>query len=349
MKTDRAAMETLFPNAESRAVANRYLQYKQDPSRKSENMQLAQDFSKIYRNDFYAEIKKDKPSKAAQYFLEHAGIYSYLDSLFNYLRKPKDYPKQCARVIKIYYAALVSILNSMAEQLKDEAYPLIEMYQNMLAGKENSLPLQQCLSQIIEGFESAFITKIQRDPSDKIEHLYYYQMRKLADSTKHDLSLITTNYTTIAERIIGKDNCRFAYLHGKLNLFEELETKAIADITRVDLTNTVFPYLLVQSGVKPIISDHQIEEFYSACQMISTADELLIIGYGINPDDEHVTNFLRKRIRDGKKIKIFIYSSMRNDERWNESVHNIHDQLGDTNLVIFYHTSEFGKYINSLL
>lgn len=32
---------------------------------------------------------------------------------------------------------------------------------------------------------------------------------------------------------------------------------------------------------------------------------MIVIGYGLNSDDEHITNLLRERIRNGKKVLWF--------------------------------------------
>ena len=349
-KIEPSAMDKLFPNDTDKCIAQRYVQSKQGMFSESDKRKLNEAFAKLYREKFYGEIKKDSElSDAAEYFLEHAGIYAYLDSLFNYLRKPAEYQKQCARVIKVYYAALVSILSSMAKALESEASSYVELYHKLLNGDENIDSPNKCLSKIIDGFENAFISRAEKLDENQKERLYYYQIKRIAASKKNELSCITTNYTTIGERIIGRTNCQFAYLHGKLSLFEELETKAIADVNDIALTNTVFPYLLVQSGVKPIISAYQIQEFYNACKMISEADILLIIGYGINPDDEHITNLLRKRLRDGKAIKIFAYSNNKCDDDWSVNIRNISDQLGNSELIEFYHTSEFNGCIDTLM
>lgn len=287
---------------------------------------------------------------AINYFLEHAGIYAYLDSLFNYLRKPLKYKKECARVIKVYYAALISILNSMNEVLKNQGLPCTEMYHDLLEGKDNTdISPNNILSQIVDGFESAIVAGVENKTEEEKNNLYYYQIKKLAESGENEVSCITTNYTTIGERIVKNKNCPFVYLHGKLGLFEELETKKIANVDEVNLEKTVFPYLLVQSGVKPIISAYQIQEFNKACRMISEAEALLILGYGINPDDEHITNFLRERLRNGKSIKIFIYCNEKNDSGWNMSTNNIHEQLGNDGLIEFYHTNEFRGMIEKFL
>jgi hypothetical protein len=306
---DPHVIEKLFPNSADQDTAKRYLQYKRGMD-SNENQSISNGFMNLYRDGFYSKIKKagSKPfNDEVNYFLQHAGIYSFLDSLFNYLRKPGVYKNECARVIKVYYAALLSILTGMSEIIKDDNISASKDYKELLDGKEINEDPKGILSKIINEFQNAIVEKKDSLPTQEKEELYYYNIKELHESGKHEVSCITTNYTSIAEKIIKLPEEQFAYLHGKLNLFEELETKSIVDVSKAKLERTVFPYLLVQSGVKPIISPDQIREFHKACEMIEEAEYLLIIGYGVNLDDEHITNILRKRLSVGKKIKYFIY------------------------------------------
>lgn len=350
-KIDPDAMSTLFPDTCDREKAERYIQYKQRNEARSGEEQIRNEFYSLYKR-FYAAIKdarRDTLDESVTYFLEHAGIYAYLDSLFNYLRKPEEYKKQCARVIKVYYAALVSILTGIANGLRSESIPAVEMFENLLCGKGAVKNPQAQLAEVVEQFERAIVEQFERRSQKEKDVVYYYMIRKLASSLKHEVSCITTNYTTIGERIINIPNEQFSYLHGKLSLFEELETKNVATVDSVNLSNTVFPYLLVQSGVKPIISPYQIREFYKACEMIDNADQMLIVGYGINPDDEHITNLMRNRIRAGKTIKVFVYCKEKDDDEWKLKVRDIRVQLGENELLQFYHTDEFTEIIDSLI
>lgn len=348
---DADILEILFPNQDDRDIAKSYLRNKQDKNADaSETINRA--FAGLYKNNFYDAIKSQKgdiESKAISYFLKHAGIYSFLDSLFNYLRKPDSYKKECARVIKVYYAALLSILNGMSNSLdKNEDERLLNMYSELIAGKKTSDVPEKLLAEVIEGFQTAIINKSLSLTDAERNKLYYYNVRKLSEYNDSCISCVTTNYTNIGQQIINLPDDRFSYLHGKLGLFEELETKRISTITQIDLKKTVFPYLLVQSGVKPIISPSQIREFYKACSMINDADYMLIIGYGINLDDEHVTTILKERLMKGRKIKYFVYCHSKESKEWDEKINAVKDQLGYDDLLEFYHTDEFKDTIFSL-
>ena len=225
---------------------------------------------------------------------------------------------------------------------------LLDAYSKLLSENDTIDDPQELLATVIDGFQTAVVEGAMSLSNEEKEKLYYYNVRNLVESNNNEISCITTNYTNIGQKIIQLPDERFSYLHGKLGMFEELETKYIADIKEVDLRKTVFPYLLVQSGVKPIISPFQIREFYKACSMITEADHMLIVGYGVNLDDEHITTILRERLMNGKKVKYFVHCTSKESEEWNKKVDAVKSQLGYDNQLEFYRTGEFKEVVSAL-
>jgi len=82
--------------------------------------------------------------------------------------------------------------------------------------------------------------------------------------------------------------------------------------------------------------------------MIDKADTLIIIGYGINSDDEHITTLLQGRLCQGKKIKIFIYSENPDDDDWKNGKKIISKQFQNSENIEWHHTSEFNEVISTL-
>ena len=80
----------------------------------------------------------------------------------------------------------------------------------------------------------------------------------------------------------------------------------------------IFPYILIQSGVKPIISPFEIKNFNKACDALEKADYLIILGYGLNSDDEHITTMIRYCL-DTRKDKLKVYNLI---HKYNEYFNN---------------------------
>ena len=127
---------------------------------------------------------------------------------------------------------------------------------------------------------------------------------KLSESeTQYSCTAIaTTNYYHFCESIAGQENT--IYLNGSLNLFEIPETLSICDASEDTLPEgqLFFPFLFGQSFVKPIVHSKQTEAFHRFYDGLSNSDVLVILGYNLNEDDNHINAFLNEFIKNGKRI-----------------------------------------------
>ncbi len=106
-------------------------------------------------------------------------------------------------------------------------------------------------------------------------------------------------------------------LNGQLKLFEIPETLEVIDITQENLPNDklYFPFIFGQSYTKPIVSHHQIKAFQMMKDTLDESNILVILGYNINEDDNHVNAYLRDFICTkhlGRQKKIIVVT---NDEK----------------------------------
>ncbi len=340
---DSSCMDKLFSKESDRQTAKEYLEYKQGESNPDNDtkQRIIESFSKLYRENFYDVVKYGTSNEELEYFLKNAGIYAYLDGLFGYLRKPTLYPKECARIVKFYFSAMYSMLKSLYKRNNTLATNV--EYVSVLSSLDRTT-----LPSFIEEQQQLIIEDVTKSK----EKTYYGYINKLknkveSDTQKIDLSVINLNYTSFAEKIISLDRENIAYLHGKLGLFEELKTKRIGELCELDVDETVFPYLLVQSGIKPIISPRQIEEFGKAANWMRKADMIVILGYGVNSDDEHISNFLRWRIDNDKRVVCFIHENSE-DTAFKNEMKRIQRQLGNSPNLEFKSTLDFEKFIEQV-
>ena len=85
------------------------------------------------------------------------------------------------------------------------------------------------------------------------------------------------------------------------------------------------PFLLTQSGIKPMTSikmSRSYIDFYDKCQ---TADRLIILGYGFNSDDGHINTLIRSLAdsKPGKKIDVLAYKESNTTSRKSQIENNI--------------------------
>lgn len=120
---------------------------------------------------------------------------------------------------------------------------------------------------------------------------------------------MTSNYYRYAELLGEKD--QIAYLNGELKLFEFPEILTIGDVSDDSYDSIIreklfFPFILGQSMLKPVIASQQIYAFNKALNILNKSDILVILGYNINEDDNHINVLLREFVTAKKDRKIFV-------------------------------------------
>lgn len=313
-------------NKKAIKVIINYLNYKADD--KGKNKKYRNAFYEVYKEEVFDKINKPNADKNTilEWFLDKACIYSDIDGLFNCLRKPNNYKTSTARLVKLYYSAFLTMVG---KELFDSS-------------NDNRLKFKEIMAKYYE----MTINNAKNDT-------YYRSIKKYKDDNPNDsIKVITTNYTELAEREIGlkykqkQNDDEIAYLHGRLNLFENVFTKEVKEITSFQDTDFIMPFIMVQSGVKPIVSPYQIKEFAKAIDFLENADIVVILGYGINSDDEHIQTMLRECTKN-KDCYCFIHldeGSNKEDFLKNETIAK--NVLGDK--CICKETSEFEVFLKEI-
>lgn len=251
-----------------------------------------------YKKELYDAIVDENVKELGEFpekFLECVCPYSYIDSLFNYLRTPNKYKTETAKVMKLYYSAFNSVFTKLGIQLDSNDI------------MENRRKLQDGLK------DTKLFEKLENWSAEK---LYYRIIKKYKTELGKifDVDVITTNYTPFAEQIIELEEKDIAYVHGKLMWFEDVETKEVKNIIEFKEERIIFPFIFVQSGIKPVVSPIQIKEYAKAINFLENADYIIVLGYGINSDDEHIVNMLRECKLGDKKTIYLNYDKDKNVE-----------------------------------
>lgn len=67
------------------------------------------------------------------------------------------------------------------------------------------------------------------------------------------------------------------------------------------------PLMFTQSGTKPMTPIHKSIEYVDMYKEWGNPDGIIIVGFGFNPDDEHINVIIRTLIDEDKK-KIYVVS-----------------------------------------
>lgn len=69
---------------------------------------------------------------------------------------------------------------------------------------------------------------------------------------------------------------------------------------------------MIPSGVKPLICTRQIEEFHRFIEALDKSDELCVIGYRFNSEDNHINSIIGNWLRKDAKHKLIFFNYRNN-------------------------------------
>ena len=241
-----------------------------------------------------ADGKKSETNKIRDFFLGNAVFFDTLDEKFNSLRNIDQPNRHARQVINAYWSVFV--------QMMKQAYHLegstVSWYKNHV-----------------------FDLLQQPQKTDKSEEDSYY--RTLRDSGL-PCEVVTTNYTDHIETLFGKEHS--AYLHGKLNWFEDYKRLVVYDcrVTEnkkyLEDEEHIIPFILIPSGVKPMICRRQLEEFGKYVRWLENSNILVVTGYRFNSEDNHINSIVGEWLRGGINRKLIYLNWCGDSSQERESV-----------------------------
>lgn len=220
------------------------------------------------------------------FFIGNAAFFDSLDEKFNSL---KDSPlnANAKRVINAYFTVFLLMFKKLYEIPKGFTWNYKNIFDKLKEG---------CKNKVNEG--------------------NYYEI--LADSTM-DCHIITTNYTDLVAEQTKKND--IVYLHGKMTWFEDLINLTVYDCTdeteyklclqhekAEDGTLNLIPFILIPSGVKPLICKKQICEFSKFINKLEESKYLVVMGYKFNSEDNHVNSIIAQWLREDKNRKMVYFN-----------------------------------------
>ncbi len=232
---------------------------------------------------FYDAITK--PSDDAQtnsirkFFLDNAIFFDTLDEKFNSLRDCDSLNKHARQVVFAYWTVFL--------QMTRQAYHLGTHTLDIMS-KEKAIKV---------------VCEEQSAPTSADDS--YYEVLK---QSKLSCRVITTNYTDHIERMFR--DSQPAYLHGKLHWFEDYRKLCVYDCRnsderkQIENEECVVPFILIPSGVKPIICSKQLREFGKFIGYLDDSTILVVVGYKFNSEDNHINSIIGEWLKGANKRKL---------------------------------------------
>lgn len=224
-----------------------------------------------------------KSIEIKNFFLQNAVLFDSLDEKFNSLRDT-NYNSNAKRVINAYLTVFLLMFESLYDIPLDFEWNYPSIFEKLK-----------------EPYDIAFSNGC------------YYNI--LANSGI-DCNIITTNYTDIVNTLAGRDENDIVYLHGKMTLFEDLKSLSVFDCKPLQNTNiqlshdnqfsNIIPFILIPSGVKPIICQRQIQEFAKFIHALDQSEYLIVLGYRFNSEDNHINSIIAEWLRRRQRKLLYL-------------------------------------------
>lgn len=228
----------------------------------------------------------------------NVGIGGVPDSYFHTIINPSKFgPKRFSKIFNFYWSCYFTILEDILKFLSDKSKYNFDEY--LGDNKINCRKVLQNINELTRELYALDINEILPNNS------YYALIREQLNKYQSKLNccgIITTNYFKFCESV-SKEHTPI-YLNGELKYFEYPELLEVVNFEKEDLQTgrLVFPFIFSQSLVKPIVNFRQAETFHKLKKTLENADILVILGFNLNEDDNHINAYLH----DFVKIKPII-------------------------------------------
>lgn len=138
---------------------------------------------------------------------------------------------------------------------------------------------------------------------------YYTELKKFEPTV-----VMTTNYTPF----VMKTECKNTiYLAGKLNQFEipnKFKIIELKDGTNISDNDLVFPFMMTQAPIKPIVNPVQLKEYSNALKHLEVIKYLVIVGYSLSRADDHINAIINQYLENGSYVIYCEYNNKDNGE-----------------------------------
>lgn len=262
-----------------------------------------QSFESFTKNDFHilfnkiilddAKTSEDQPQSAVNHLDTNEFHFGILEQYYSDLINPRNHPGRFWKLVNFYWSAFFSILLPIANEL----YRGITEYE----ADNYGYVLRNLDCVIKDVFSEDEIFRCSRN------NCYYKIMANKFDG------VITTNYTPYINYLMTDSNdspSHIARLSGSLSQFEDVKTLAVSDSLheQIDSQSCIFPYIMCQSPVKPIIDANQLSEYSKAIKMLNSADEIVVLGYSFCDEDSHIASIVRTALLNNQNSRLCYFS-----------------------------------------
>jgi len=126
---------------------------------------------------------------------------------------------------------------------------------------------------------------------------YYDDINQAVQEHKIEIcAAATSNYTPLIQDRLNYD--KTIYLNGSTSLYYDPFLNRIGTEKELkDLKHFIVPLIFTQSGTKPMTSIRMSAQYVEYYNALAQADEICVIGYNFNNDDDHINCLFRDLVK----------------------------------------------------
>lgn len=208
---------------------------------------------------------RDTPLKEA--------YFGTIETHFSSLLRPGRRNASFWKLVNYYWSAFFSVSDRLIKRVRPET--------RVLEGPKYYAYVLDDLVNIVRE-----ISEPDLFSDDGCAKTYYGELVGLFDH------VITTNYTSLSDRldVMGGP----IHISGALWQFESAMSLSVRDIREGTASENelIFPYLLTQVPVKPIVCWEQASELSRMVDALKETSDLRVLGYSFCPNDAHVASMV---------------------------------------------------------
>ncbi len=152
-----------------------------------------------------------------------------------------------------------------------------------------------------------YIVKQLEDAGELPDYGYYHDLSKVNDLGVEISAIGTANYNNLVESIsneLGYEIPPVKHLNGGVNDYYNPYKNSVFstdDANQIPADQIHVPFILTQSGLKPLTSVDMSRRYVGLFDDYKTSDAIVVIGYGFNIDDSHINGLFRQVIEEDQK------------------------------------------------
>lgn len=157
-----------------------------------------------------------------------------------------------------------------------------------------------------------YISSQVPDAANLPDHGYYHDLAELPNDI--EISAVgTANYNSILSQVFTDLRIplpEMIHLNGSVNDYYNPYTNTVTTVDRpedVDISQIHVPFILTQSGLKPLTSVAMSRRYVKLFDSFADSDAIVAVGFGFHKDDGHINGLFRELLEENGR-RLFVIS-----------------------------------------